>query len=32
MLAAFSKAVRTTFNGSMMPALNISTYLPVFAS
>ena len=28
MLAAFCKAVRTTFNGSIMPALNMSTYLP----
>ena len=32
MLAAFCKAVRTTFKGSMMPALNMSTYLPLLAS
>ena len=29
MLAAFCSAVRTTFRGSMIPALNISTYLPL---
>ena len=32
MLAAFCKAERTTFSGSMMPALNMSTYLPLLAS
>ena len=32
MLAAFCRAERTTFSGSMMPALNMSTYLPVLAS
>ncbi len=32
MLAALSRAVRTTFTGSMMPALNMSTYSPVLAS
>jgi hypothetical protein len=32
MLAAFCRAVRTTFSGSMMPALNMSTYLPLLAS
>jgi hypothetical protein len=32
MLAAFSSAQRTTLVGSMMPALNMSTYFPVFAS
>ena len=30
-LAAFSSAVRATLVGSMMPALNISTYSPVAA-
>ena len=32
MLAALAKAVRTTFTGSMIPALNMSTYWLVLAS
>ena len=32
MLAALDKAVFTTLVGSMMPALNMSTYSPLLAS